>query len=242
MDYSTNNISESGVILGGGFFYSDDVNVYPSSRRDKALYRQSRVSTEHNIVEQTNAAISSSYIMKGLELSESDGEISITAGEGVIAGYHFSVLNDIDISSVWEEVENDGYICLALKTNTNLDNGELVSFDDAVGIDSDSLYHGLAVLNVVALPTTLKVVDSVNGIITYLLPIAKKDLGAIDNLYADDDRAVSDPKRVRIYSMKYQARDVKISINDVRNDYSSLPQSLETFLEKFYIIDDGEVV
>lgn len=207
-------------------FLSKDVIFYPSSKRDKQLYRESRVNTEHNMVNIVNRAVSNDFIIDGLEVKDTTNILGV--GSASIGGYYFELKEGKTI--IVDQGKKDKYLCLAIKLDPSKDGGELIAFDGQDTIDRQSNFYGI---QLVWKDSIDNLVENTT-VITRYLPLAKY-LGTNkwDNLKSKQE--------VRLFGLKYDTKDITIKPKRDfgTSDYSE--QSLQDFIEYNLVIDDGEV-
>lgn len=219
------------------YFESDEIIMYPVANRDATNFRDSRVSTEHNIVAMLNKAISRSYIVDGLTIENG----VLQSGSAVIGGYIVDILGTTGITL---SPENNAYLCLSIEVDTSQGRGEVVAMDGNTSLDSTNYYYGLRLINITqsfldSLSNDLSYIDGTNNTITYYLPIAQYVNGAWDNLYCLNGASTGE----RIYGLKYLMNDIvmRCSNHTDANYGTSHPVPLGTFLENYLVLDDGYV-
>ena len=214
---------------------SNGIIMYPVSNRNAQEYRDSRVSTEHNIISMLNKALNRSYIVSGLTVNS--GKLS--SGSAVIGGY----IVDITASDTAVSAGSNEYLCLHIKVDTNKGRGELIAIDDNTLLDTNGYFFGLEITTLTE--SALKQLDKAlsrtdeENIVHYYLPIAKYAGGKWDNLYCNENAEVGE----RVYGLKYAINDILIECkNRTDANYGTgHPMPLGEFLENYAVIDDGYV-
>ena len=95
------------------YYNSDDVQVFPTVRRNDSINRKDRLNTEENIVGLSNIISSGqSYILNGFNF---DGSV-LSSGVCVIKGYYFKIENNIQVEDI---ADDDKFLYLKIKIKEN---------------------------------------------------------------------------------------------------------------------------
>ena len=222
------------------YISSDNIQVFPTSRRSDAYDRNARLTTEQNLVSMINRLTGiNSFIINGLSVSGS----TIHKGSCNINGYIFNITNDIDVSSI----KTGGYIYFKISIKrTLIEDG--IYFDELYAVDKDgttildldngnSDFLGLDIIQNSSSNLESDSSEDNPEIINYYLKIAEYTSKGWQNVYTDDGL-----KATRFNTLKYKATDTQIAAQKqyINTKYNT-PQDLRTFLEYNYIIDDGEI-
>lgn len=211
------------------FLDSSNVTVYPASNRGDAHDRYAKLNIEHNLINIINRLTGvDSFIVEGLNVSGT----SVTEGVCNIHGYLFKIG-----SYTLPSVENNKFLCLKIrvdKTNVNTFSLEQLSnvADGSQATDnSDTNFTGIcwctydqAGLDKVVAPY-------------YVLPIAKGVSGKWKEIMMEDGVG-----NTRAFQQLFTLDQILVTSNQAGNNYANKKQNLMNFLERNYIIDDGEIL
>lgn len=210
------------------FLSSDSVRVYPASNRGDVYDRYSKLNVEHNLINIINRLTGvDSFIVDGLDVAEG----TITAGTCNIHGFLFS----IDAHTL-PDVEANKYLCLKIRVDksASLQLEQLSNVADGQSAASD---NGSGSFTGICWCTYTQA--EINNIVapTYVLPIAKAIQGAWQSIMLDDGEGTS-----RAFNQLFTLNQILVESSQAGNTYSDKMQTLKTFLERNYILDDGEIL
>lgn len=205
------------------YINSNNIKVFPSSRRSDDIDRNARLTTEQNLTSLISRLSGiKSYIINGLQISVVNDKIAINPGSCSINGYYFNIKQIAQTNISADEV-NQIYFKIELSTTTI---STLYSFDELIGIDdSTDKYTGLEI--VTSKPDTIPANQ-------FYLLIGKKQSG---NQWIQPETSLL---RINMNEIKVGGSS---SLN--QNFTEVVPEeSLESFLTNHLqniIIDDGEL-
>lgn len=245
---------------GDLYLDSSDIKIYPSSRRSDYYDRNSRLSSEQNLVSVVNRLTrKDGFVIKGFTVSE-DGK-KIDPGSCNIHGYLFTISSEIDISSL--EPSEDSYIYFSIKVddirvsigNRTMSYPELVAFDanhaeysDASINDAeknlldnttDTQFRGFVVTK--GLKTLKTTETSSDGMTTYRLPIAECVDGIWKTIISNDNTNNKNRWNTQIIDAKDVMVEASTLDTKVVNSNYSEKQDILSWLENNFILDDGEI-
>lgn len=202
------------------YIQSNNIKVFPTSKRDDAQDRNARLTSEQNLISIVNRlADKRSFIIgDGLKVS---GE-TITPGACNINGYWFNILNAVNISSL--KAVKDQFLCFKISlTKSTLSNP--LMFEEIQNGDMDNEYKGLEIVIVNSYSDS----EETNE---YYLPIAQYTGSSWQNVSEIDNK------------IKYAASSLSIDLpKNTTNDLSdNKTLTLQDFISNHIsnlIIDDG---
>ena len=218
------------------FLESDAVRVYPASNRTESADKYARANIEHNLINVINRLTGvDSFIVDGLDIS--GGKI----GKGVvnIHGYLFELTTAHTLPSVSSE---GSYLCLQIRVGKTDGREQLCNVSDATDLASDSVdstntswFTGLSFeimtqAEYEALEYPL-----------YALPVAIVKSGVWKPITFDDGVDDNSESKDRAFKQLFTLDQIMVESSLSGNPYVNKKQTLMTFLEKNYIIDDGEI-
>lgn len=244
---------------------SNIVKVYPSSRRSDYYDRNSRLTSEQNLISVVNRLTGiDSFIVDGLEI-DVDNQ-TLKSGSCNIHGYYFKITDSIDLKTLKGSPKDNQYLFFTISTAITKANSSDVSvtYEELDVADSDwikdanlaspttyldnsnNTFLGLGLeINDNTTPTIDNEGDPVTSHI-YRLPIAEYMDGKWQSIMSDDTRHIKD---MGWNKLKYRASDIKVEAtkdivttkSDIYNTEYANPQDLVTWLENNFVIDDGEI-
>lgn len=245
---------------GDIYLDSSDIKIYPSSRRSDYYDRNSRLSSEQNLVSVVNRLTrKDGFVIKGFTVSE-DGK-KINPGSCNIHGYLFTISSEIDISSL--EPSEDSYVYFSIKVddikisigNRTMNYPELVAFDanhaeySDVNINdaeknlldntTDTQFRGFVVTK--GLKTLKTAETSSDGMVTYRLPIAECVSGIWKTIISNDNTSSKNRWNTQIIDAKDVMVEASTLDKKVVNSNYSEKQDILSWLENNFILDDGEI-
>lgn len=208
------------------FLTSSSVKVYPASNRDANVDVYAKLNIEHNLINMINRLTGvDSFIVSGLEISGS----TLSAGVCNIHGFLFNLE-----SRSLPSKENNKYLCLKIRVDNSTGKEQLANVADG----TSAVDNGSDKFTGICLATyTQAQLDAVEAPF-YVLPIAKGVSGQSgwQPIYDEDGLGSN-----RAFTQLYRADQIMIQSSQASNTYANKRQNLVTFLERNYIIDDGEV-
>lgn len=204
-------------------YSSDNINVFPTSRRGSNIDIQSKFNTEKNITSLVNRLTDiKSFVINGIidnahvitPLNTPNGTPTIQIGSININGYIFK-LNET--KSLGTPKSTDKYLAFKITTQTNN------TFTELVGNDQNNSYSGLTINYFTDVTST----TTESG--DYYLPIAEKVGGVwkMSNCF-----------------VKFDGSEIKLDYeNDSRISDKNLQlnTNLKDWLVAAFVIDDGEL-
>lgn len=151
------------------YIKSNQVEIFPTPRRNGNIDNNSRLNTEQNITEITNRLVGNqSYIVSGLDVKEENSEITISYGVCIINGYKFELKEQN-----FNNISGDDEIYLEIITQDIIPTGttykfkELVQDNSTDTLDIDNggtlVFQGLQINTVPTLDYSLLIAEKVGN-------------------------------------------------------------------------------
>lgn len=244
------------------YLRSNDIQVYPSSRRSDYFDRNAKMNSEQNLISAVNRLTGKdSFVISGLEIeyNADTGKYFLKTGTCNIHGYLFKLNTDIDISSIKpENTASENYLCFSITIvkNTKRLSSELTATYDELGIidlnfaspdinatelslldNNSSEFNGLLLCAINKATVDLGPNLGVNND-TYYLPLAEWKDNSWVNTIANDG---FNTHRWNLH--KYRSEDITIKAEPIAtaNEYYDQVQDLSTWLQNNFILDDGSI-
>lgn len=152
---------------------SENIKVFPTSKRDDKYDRNARFTSEQNLVSIVNRLTSlKSFVISGLTVEKKDSTWVLNEGTANIYGYYFDIVEPVDITSI---SKGSKYLYLRINVKSQSMTNSSLSFRELQGIDDSSgaltIYKGLEILVSDTLPTE-ESKNEVTGDVYYTLLLA----------------------------------------------------------------------
>ena len=199
-----------------GTFNSNELKIFPTSKRNDKIDRNARLTSEQNLVSMINRLTDQkSFVIDGLNIEKgSDGTFTLSDGSCNIYGYYFKFTFTAGKKQLSFGALPDGSkLYLHLSIDTNVINN--IAFTELSGTDDEqsNLYTGLELITSQNTET-----DNADN---YYLCLAEYKSGTFINS---------------------SSRTLKFNINNVYIDSSiGSRTSMNDYLSNDFIIDDGDI-
>lgn len=190
------------------YYESTQVRMFPTSKRSATVDINSRMHTEHNLINIINRLTGKeTFVVDGLEVNTSTN--SLESGSCNLHGYIF-YLDSMSLASIEGNLLDEKTIlALQIKVNIVGDNEEIMAHDGP-DLDANSEFKGIALTTVT--PSTPEVSVSA-GITTYTLALASwEQVGELfrwETIYAND----GSPNSNRINVLTHKTTDILMTGN-----------------------------
>ena len=204
------------------YIQSDNIKVFPTSKRDDAQDRNARLTSEQNLISIVNRLADKRSFIIGDGLKVKNNQI--TPGACNINGYWFNILNNIDIRNL--NATNNQFLCFKI-TLTKSTLSQSLIFEELQNGDLDGEYKGLEIVVV----DSYKDSEDQN---IYYLPIAQYTASGWKSVNAVDNK------------IKYSGNSLSFNLpaNTTTGNQNDETLTLQDFINNRIsdlIIDDGEL-